>query len=146
MMPLGYWTLISREPFRLLISMSVSNYTLTLLRKYREAVLHFFPWRMREMVVRAGHMTGRDSNKADRIGFILKPAEKLQNTQLVAGFEVAYEMVVWKELEGLATDHAQFVFDVVAVHAATALDKVQPILFMGEKNFAALGERWRFSK
>jgi flavin reductase (DIM6/NTAB) family NADH-FMN oxidoreductase RutF len=146
MMPLGYWTLISREPFRLLISMSVSNYTLTLLRKYHEAVLHFFPWRMREMVVRAGHMTGRDSNKADRIGFILKPADKLQHTRLVAGFEVAYEMVVWKELEGLATDHAQFVFDVVAVHEAAPLDKVQPILFMGEKNFAALGERWRFSK
>jgi len=105
MMPLGYWTFISREPFRLLISMSVSNYTLTLLRKYRKAMLHFLPWRMREMVVRAGHMTGRDSNKADRIGFILKPAEKLQYTKLVAGFEVAYEMVVWKELEGLATDH-----------------------------------------
>lgn len=65
MMPLGYWTLISREPFRMMISMSVSNYTLTLLRKYREAVLHFFPWRMREMVVRAGHMTGRESNKKE---------------------------------------------------------------------------------
>jgi hypothetical protein len=39
-----------------------------------------------------------------------------------------------------------FVFDVVAVHDAVPLDKVQPILFMGEKNLAALGERWRFSK
>ena len=73
--------------------MSVSNHSLALLRKYREAVLHFFPWRMREMVVRAGHMAGRDSNKADRIGFILNP-----------------------------------------------------ILFMGEKHLAALGERWRLSK
>ena len=95
---------------------------------------------------RPAHMTRRDSNKADRIGFILKHAEKLQHTKLVAGFEVAYEMIVWKELEGLVMDHAQFVFDVVAVHEAIPLDKVQPILFMGEKNFAAMGERWRFSK
>jgi hypothetical protein len=28
----------------------------------------------------------------------------------------------------------------------STLDEVQPILFMGEKNLAALGERWRFSK
>jgi hypothetical protein len=65
-------------------------------------VLRFFPWRMRERGVRAGYVTGRDGNPADRIGFILKPAEKLQHAQLVAGFEAAYELVVWKELEGLA--------------------------------------------
>ena len=67
---------------------------------------------MHDMVVRAGHMSGRDVNKVAKIGFVFKPVEKLQNTRLVAGFEVVFEMVVWKELEGLATDHAQFVFDV----------------------------------
>ncbi len=40
MMPLGYWTLISREPFRLLISMIVLNHTLTLFEIIHERAIH----------------------------------------------------------------------------------------------------------
>jgi hypothetical protein len=32
MMPMGYWTAISKEPFRFLICMGVGNYSLTLLK------------------------------------------------------------------------------------------------------------------
>lgn len=66
MMPMGYWTAISKDPFRFLICMGVGNYSLTLLKKYREAALHFMPWSERERVVRAGYLSGRDTNKAEK--------------------------------------------------------------------------------
>jgi len=43
MMPMGYWTVISKEPFRFLICMQLGNYSLGLLREYKEAALHFSP-------------------------------------------------------------------------------------------------------
>lgn len=56
-MPMGYWTVISKEPFRFLISMGVGNHSPLLLKKYQEAALHFMPWSDRERVVRAGHLS-----------------------------------------------------------------------------------------
>ena len=143
MMPMGYWTVVSKEPFRILISMGLGNYSLDLLRKYGEAALQFMPWSEREKVVRAGWISGRDFNKSERLGFNLKPAELLQNTMLVEGADTCYEMVVYKELTGLSTEFALFVLDVVAVHGNTHRE---PILFMTRKDFATLGERWRFNK
>ena len=40
-MPMGYWMVISKNPFRFLICLEVSNHSLKLLRKYQEAALHF---------------------------------------------------------------------------------------------------------
>ena len=37
MMPMGYWTVISKEPFRFLICMQLGNYTLDLLREYQRS-------------------------------------------------------------------------------------------------------------
>ena len=85
MMPMGYWTVISKEPFRFLVCMQLGNYSLGFLRKHREAALHFFPWSEREVVVKAGYISGRDGSKADRLGFHLLPAEVLTHTKLVEG-------------------------------------------------------------
>ena len=74
MMPMGYWTVISKEPFRYLVCMQLGYYSLGLLRKHREPALHFFPWSERKVVVKAGHISGRDGSKAERLGFNLLPA------------------------------------------------------------------------
>ena len=83
---MGYWTVIGKEPFRFLISMGLGNYTLKLLREYREAALHFFPWSARAWVVMAGYISGRDGSKAHRLKVSLIAAEKLNATKLVVGF------------------------------------------------------------
>jgi flavin reductase (DIM6/NTAB) family NADH-FMN oxidoreductase RutF len=44
MLPMGYWTVVSKDPFRFIISMGVGNHSLSLIRKYQEAVIHFMPW------------------------------------------------------------------------------------------------------
>ena len=95
MMPMGYWTVISKDPFRFLVCMQLGNYSLDLLRKHQEAALHFFPWKDREQVAKSGHISGRDGPKSERLGFKLLPAEKLQHTKLVEGFDSAYETVVY---------------------------------------------------
>jgi flavin reductase (DIM6/NTAB) family NADH-FMN oxidoreductase RutF len=73
-MPMGYWTVISKDPFRFLICMQVGNHSLTLLKKYKEAALHFMPWSERQRVVDAGQISGRDVDKAAKLGFDLYPA------------------------------------------------------------------------
>lgn len=143
MMPIGYWTVISKEPFRIIISMGVGNHSLSLLKKYEEAALHFMPWSHRESVVRAGWLSGRDYNKAEKLGFSLRPAERLRHTMLVEGADTIYEMVVFQELTGLSTEFVPYVLDVVAVHGTAHR---QPILFLSRKDFATLGEEWKFSK
>lgn len=145
--PLGYWTIVSKEPFRFLVSVGNGNYTLGLLRKHNECAIHFFPWSAREWIVRAGYISGRDVNKSQRLGVELQPAEKLQATKLVAGYENAYECVVMTELKNISSDHAQFVLDVVAAHENVAAEKRDPILFFTQKNFTNLrGEQWNFKR
>jgi flavin reductase (DIM6/NTAB) family NADH-FMN oxidoreductase RutF len=146
MMPMGYWTVISKEPFRFLLCMQLGNYTLNLLRKYQEAALNFMPWVDRERVVRAGHLSGRDGSKAERLGYTLRPAEVLQHTMLVEGAENIFETVVYKELEGLSREFGLFVVDVVAAHRTVRPTKTSPILYLSQQDFATLGERWRYLK
>ena len=143
MMPMGYWTVISKNPFRFLVCMQLGNYTLDLLRKHQEAALHFFPWKDRERIVKSGHISGRDGSKAERLGFSFLPAEKLHHTPLVAGFDSAYETVVFKELEGLSGEFALFVLDVVATHGTVRPIKRKPIFFLSLKDFGTLGEKWK---
>ncbi len=106
LMPMGYWPVISKDPFRFLICMGVGNHSLLLLKKYKEAALHFMPWSRREQVVRAGYLSGRDVKKADVLGFNLLPAEKLQHTRLVEGADSVFETVVYRELPNLSRVHA----------------------------------------
>ncbi len=143
MMPLGYWTVISKDPFRFLICMQLGNYSLDLLRKHQEAGLHFFPWSDRARVVKAGHISGRDGSKAERLGFNLIPAKKLTTTRLVAGFDSAYETVVHSELKGLSREFAIFILDVVDRHGKKLPAKRDPIFFLSLKDFATVGERWK---
>jgi flavin reductase (DIM6/NTAB) family NADH-FMN oxidoreductase RutF len=145
--PLGYWTVVSKEPFRFLVSVGLGNHTLGLLRKHGECALHFFPWSERERIVRAGYMSGRDVKKAERLGFELLPAEVLQATKLVAGYENAYECKVFAELKDISADHAQFVLDVLVAHENTPAEKTHPILFFSQKTFATVGgDVWNFKK
>jgi flavin reductase (DIM6/NTAB) family NADH-FMN oxidoreductase RutF len=143
MMPMGYWTVVSKDPFRFLISMGVGNYSLSLLKKYQEAALHFMPWSEREPVVRSGWLSGRDMNKAERLGFRLYPAEKLQHTSLVEGADTTFELKVFKELPELSREFVPYVLDVVAIHGNRHRD---PILFLSRKDFATLGESWKYQK
>jgi flavin reductase (DIM6/NTAB) family NADH-FMN oxidoreductase RutF len=144
LMPMAWWTPISKEPFRLLIAMDRKNHTLGLLREHREAVLNFLPWAERERVVRAGYLTGRRGRKAERLGFRLTPARQLQEAGVVAGVQTAFELVVVAEPEEPAGDHVPFVCDVVHVHRQRRPATGEPLLFLGYRDFAPLGERWRF--
>ena len=144
MMPMGYWTVISKEPFRFLICMQMGNFTFDLLKKYREAVLHFFPWSDRQKIIKAGNISGRHENKAEKLGFDLLPADKLEHTKVVAGADSYYETVVLQELEGLSREFGLFVLDVVSAQGHVLPQKRDPILFLSGKDFATLGEKWRY--
>ena len=146
LMPMGYWTVISKDPFRFVICMGVGNHSLLLLKKYKEAALHFMPWSRREQVVRAGYLSGRDVKKADVLGFNLLPAEKLQHTYLVEGADSVFETVVYRELPNLSREFTPFVLDVVAVHGEMRLQDQQPILYLSQESFATLGENWEYIK
>ena len=106
MMPIAHWMVISKDPFRFLIAMQLGNYTLTLLRKFQEAAIHHMPWRDRERVVRAGYMSGNFTNKAERLGYKLLPAEKLKHTKLVERADVVFETLVNQELPGISNEFA----------------------------------------
>jgi flavin reductase (DIM6/NTAB) family NADH-FMN oxidoreductase RutF len=144
MMPMGYWTVISKEPFRFLICMQLGNYTLDLLREIQEAAIQFMPWSDRERVVKAGHLSGRDGPKAPRLGYDLIPAAKLQHTMIVDGADVTYETVVLKELEGLSHEFALFVLDVVAASGNLSPLRRDPIFYLSQKDFATMGEKYKY--
>lgn len=146
LMPIAHWMVISKEPFRFLIAMQLGNHTLTLLRKHREAAMHFMPWSDRERVVRAGYMSAGFTNKAERLGFNLFPAEKLQATKLVEGADCIFETIVNQELPGISHEFAPFVLDVVAFHGMVDAAERQPILFTKEYHFATSGDTWRFQR
>jgi flavin reductase (DIM6/NTAB) family NADH-FMN oxidoreductase RutF len=144
LMPMAWWTPISKDPFRLLIAMDRKNHTLRLLRDHREAVLNFLPWSERERVVRAGYLSGRSSRKAERLGWRCTPAQQLKHTGVVQGVYAAFELMVVSEIEEPAGDHVPFVCDVVHVHRQRRPALGTPLLFLGYRDFATLGERWHF--
>ncbi|MCB8965512.1 MAG: flavin reductase [Ardenticatenaceae bacterium] len=145
MLPMGYWTVISKEPFRFLICMGVGNYSLQLLRELGEAAVHFMPWSERARVVRAGYISGREGDKAERLGFNWLPAEQLQHTKLISGAETIYETTVFRELTELASrEFVPFVLDVVAIHGISHPQQKHPIIYLSHKDFATLGEQWRY--
>lgn len=146
MMPIAHWMVVSKEPFRFLIAMQLGNHTLTLLRKHQEAALHFMPWSDRERVVRAGYMSGGFTNKAERLGYTLVPAEKLEATRLVEGADAIFETVVFQELKGISHEFAPFVMDVVAFHGNVDAAERQPILFTKEYHFTTTDGQWRFKR
>jgi len=146
MIPMGYWTVISKDPFRFLICMQLGNYSLELLRKNKEATLHFFPWGDRERVLKTGYISGRDGSKAERLGFNLLPAEKMQHTKLVEGYDSAYETVVNQELTGLSAEFAIFVLDVIATHGKIRPAQREPNFFLSLKDFATVGEKWKMPR
>lgn len=142
--PVAWWTPISKDPFRFLVAVDRKNHSLKLLREHGEAALHFFSYADRERVVRAGYLSGRKHNKAARLGFDLVPATRLETTQIVNGADAVFEMTVREELQRENGDHAPFVLDVVHVHRRRRPATGQPLLFLGYRDFATLGERTRF--
>lgn len=146
MMPIGHWTVISKDPFRLLLAMEMGNHSYTLLQNYQEAAFNFMPWSERFKVARAGWISGRDTDKAKELGFMLKPAEKLQHTKLVEGADVSFEMLVYKQLPDLSREFAIYVFDIVATHGKTKPPNRQPILYLSLKDFSTYGEMWKYQK
>ena len=145
-MPMGNWMVIGKDPFRFLIAMGVGNHSLTLLKKHKEAALHFFPWSERAWIVRAGHLSGRDVNKAELLGRALEPAQKLSATRLVSGYEAVFELVVNRELSMLSREFALYIMDCVASAGTLEPQQRQPILFLSQEDFATLGERWEYTK
>jgi flavin reductase (DIM6/NTAB) family NADH-FMN oxidoreductase RutF len=144
--PMGYWTVISKEPFRFLICMQVGNHSLKLLREHKEAGLHFFPWEDRDWIDAAGHLSGEDTDKAKELGRTLIPAENLVITKLLEGADVVFETVLSEELEGLSGTFALFVMDVVHVHGSKPPKKRKPIFYQSVKDFATTGETWKSSR
>ena len=145
-MPMGYWTVISKEPFRFLLCMQVGNYTLNLLREHQEAALHFFDWEERDWIDHAGHLSGETSNKTEELGRTLIPAEKLTHTKLIDGAEIVFETVLSEELTGLSGTFALFVMDVVHVHGNKPPAKRKPVFYQSVKDFATIGETWKSNR
>ena len=145
-LPMGNWMVIGKDPFRFLLAMGVGNHSLTLLKKHKEAALHFFPWSERAWIVRAGHLSGRDVNKAELLGRTLEPAQKLSATRLVSGYEAVFELVVNRELSMLSREFALYIMDCVASAGTLEPQQRQPILFLSQEDFATLGERWEYTK
>jgi flavin reductase (DIM6/NTAB) family NADH-FMN oxidoreductase RutF len=145
-MPICNWIVISKDPFRFLIAMGVGNHSLLLLKKYKEAALHFMPWNERERVVAAGYLSGRTVNKVEKLGFRLQPATRLEHTCLVEGAESVYEMVIFRELPNLSREFIPFVMDVVATHGTQKPTQMHPILYLSLEDFATLGEGWQYQK
>lgn len=145
-LPVAWWTPVSKDPFRFLIAIDRKNHSLELLRRCGEAALHFFPWGERERVIRAGYTSGRKRDKASRLGFAMEPAACLAETRVVRGADSIFELRVRREVDDGddAGDHAPFLFDVVHVHRRTRPAMGAPLLFLGWRDFATLGERWRF--
>ena len=144
--PMGYWTVISKEPFRFLLCMQVGNHSLKLLREIKEAGLHFFPWEDRDWIDAAGHLSGETTNKAEELRRTLIPAEKLTETKLIEGAEIVFETVLSEELEGLSGTFALFVMDVVHVHGNKPPKKRKPIFYQSVKDFVTTGETWKSSR
>ncbi len=140
-MPMAWWMPASKEPFRFLLAVDRKNHTLSLLRELSEAALAFYPWEERAWVVRAGYLTGRRVRKAERLGVALRPARCLAHTWVPEGALAVFELKVaeWPT-DG---DHALFMGEVVHVEGSSEA-KERPILFLGFRDFATLGERWRF--
>lgn len=146
LLPMGYWTVVSKEPFRFMICMGVGNYSLGLLKKYKEAALHFMPWSERQKVVAAGYMSGRDVNKVQKLGFTMLPAEKLKHTQLVQGADTIFETVLHMEIMNISREFSPFIMNVVAVHGNLPPTRRQPIFYLSQEDFTTSGETWRFEK
>jgi flavin reductase (DIM6/NTAB) family NADH-FMN oxidoreductase RutF len=146
LLPMGYWTVVSKNPFRFLISMGVGNHSLMLLKKHKEAALHFFPWSERERVVQAGYMSGRDTNKAQVLGFKLLPAASLKHTRILEGADSIFETVVYMELPNVSREFSPFILNVVHVHGNRDPLQHQPILFYSQEDFATTGETWTYQK
>jgi flavin reductase (DIM6/NTAB) family NADH-FMN oxidoreductase RutF len=141
--PMAWWTPVSKRPFRLLLAVDRKNYSLELLRKLGEAALCFLPWEERAWVVRAGYLTGRKGSKAARLGVELRPARKLEHTRVPAKALAVFELKTQEwPTDG---DHALFLGEVVHAEGSPEARR-RPILFLGLRNFATLGETWRFRR
>jgi flavin reductase (DIM6/NTAB) family NADH-FMN oxidoreductase RutF len=142
-MPIAWWTPISKAPFRFLLAIDRRNHSLALLRSAGEAALHFLPWERREVVVRAGYLSGRRGDKAARLGLVLRPATRLRHTRLVDGADAVFELAPLVELDAPTGDHVPFVGEVVHVHRARRPAAGRPLLFLGYRDFATVGARER---
>ena len=142
--PVAWVTPVSKDPFRFIAAIDRSNYSLELLNRHREAILHYFDWSDRERIVRAGYSSGRRRDKKKRLGFVLEPAAALTTTGRVSGALAAFELRVIHEVDASDGDHAVFLFDVVHVHRGRRPAQEHPLLFLGYRDFATLGDRWRF--
>lgn len=142
--PIAWCTPVSKEPFRFVAAVDRKNYSLELIRRHREGVLHYFPFDERERVVRAGYLSGRRRDKAARLGFRFRPATALAATGVLEGALAAFELRVHSELAEPEGDHAVFLFDVAHVHRGARPAQAEPLLFLGWRDFATVGKRARF--
>ena len=143
-MPIAWWTPISKEPFRFLLAIDRKNHSLELLRQHHEAVLHFLPFDQRASVIRAGYVSGRRTRKTERLGFHTRASETLRDTVVIEGADAAFELTLVSEIEQPLGDHVPFIFDVSHVHRLRRPASGRPLLFLGYRDFATLGDRDRF--
>lgn len=138
--PVAWWTPLSKQPFRLLVAVDRRNYSLELVRQHGEAALHFFPYTERQRIIRAGYLSGRSYTRLQS-----HPGHAPCSDAHTSGCRRDLRDDVRRELADSDGDHAPFIFDVVYVHRGTRpCDRLSPLLFLGFRDFATLGERWRF--
>jgi flavin reductase (DIM6/NTAB) family NADH-FMN oxidoreductase RutF len=112
--PLGWVTMVSREPPMVAISVGLTRYSLEEIRHRREFVLAFPPSTMGKEILYYGTTSGRDVDKLAETPIRTQPATQIDGV-ILSDAVANFECLVVSELT--TGDHVLFVADVVASHA-----------------------------
>jgi hypothetical protein len=134
-MPMGYWIVVSKSPFRFLICMGVGNHSLTLLKKYKEAALHFMPSADKELTLGNHPEVNHQENNS-----------MMETSGRLFPINSIYETVLHQELPNLSTEFVLYAMDVVALHGKKRPIQRQPIFYLSGDDFATTGESWRHKR
>ncbi|MBI2871943.1 MAG: flavin reductase family protein [Chloroflexi bacterium] len=145
-MAVAWHAAISRQPPYYAVSISPKRFTHGLIMESGEFVVNFMPFEKGDLVARVAGCSGRDVDKFSAFKIAGCQGSRVR-APVLADAVAAYECrLVGRHTYG---DHDLFVGEVVAVHAESSaltddgrvnLEKVRPIVYMGEDWYATLGQ------
>ncbi|MFC1478944.1 flavin reductase family protein [Candidatus Margulisiibacteriota bacterium] len=135
---------VSASPGLVAIAVTNKRFTYELIRESREFIINIPTQKMKDVVLFCGSTCGRELDKFSKTGLTPVDSKKL-DTPIV---EECFAHIECKVVnEALVGDHMLFVGDVIAAYTdegvMTAedtidIEKVQPLIHLGAKEFAGL--------